>query len=319
MTEKKLLTLVKEKIRVKHYSLRTESAYVDWIRRFILYHNKTHPVKMNAKHIRDFLNYLAVKQNVAASTQNQALNAINFLYREVLDIDYEQLDHMVWAKKPRKIPVVLTKTEVNRLLEHMEGLSHLMASLLYGTGMRLIECLRLRVKDIDFKYNYIIIQAGKGKKDRHAILPQKLIKPLKGQISFVKVLHKRDVLNGLGRVYLPYAMSKKSPAKALEFGWQYLFPAERISVDPRSGEKHRHHQHETVLRNYIYLARKKAGILKPVSAHTLRHSFATHLLENGYDIRTVQELLGHKNIGTTMIYTHVLGKGGLTVKSPLDA
>lgn len=317
-SDKKLLTSVREKIRVKHYSLRTEKAYTDWIYRFIIYHNKKHPAEMGAKEIQQFLNYLAVNLNVASSSQNQALNAINFLYKEVLGMDYDQLKEIIWAKKPKKIPVVLSRPEINQLLSKMEGLPKLMASLLYGTGMRLIECLRVRVKDIDFNLNQIHIHAGKGRKDRVAILPQKLIGGLKIQINTVKALHQQDLAAGWGEVYLPYALHQKKKSTATEFGWQYLFPADRLSVDPRSGKKRRHHQHESVLRNYIYLARKKAGILKPVSCHTLRHSFATHLLEDGYDIRTVQELLGHSNVATTMIYTHVLNRGGMAVRSPLD-
>ena len=292
--EKKLLTQVREKIRVKHYSIRTEKAYLDWIYRFIVFHNKKHPAGMGAPEIQHFLNYLAVNLNVAASSQNQALNAINFLYKEVLKQDYEQLQEIIWAKKPKKIPVILSRSEVQLLLNQLEGLPRLMAMLLYGTGMRLIECLRLRVKDIDFTLNQIYIHSGKGKKDRVAILPQKLIGSLKIQINTVKALHQRDLAAGWGEVYLPDALHQKKKSMAFEFGWQYLFPADRLSVDPRS------------------------GILKPVSCHTLRHSFATHLLESGYDIRTVQELLGHSNVATTMIYTHVLNRGGMAVRSPLD-
>jgi len=318
MTKKKLLAKVRERIRVKHYSIRTEKAYINWIYRFIVFNNKKHPQDMGSNEIQIFLNYLATEQNVAASTQNQALNAINFLYREVLEIPYEKLKDVTWAKKPVKIPIVLSKTEVEKILDQMEGLPRTMASLLYGTGMRLIECLRLRVKDVDFKYNQIIIQAGKGNKDRHAILPQRLKKQLRMQLNHVKILHQKSLADGNGTVHLPHAQRQKAPGKARELAWQYVFPSDRLSVDPRTGDKHRHHQHETVLRNYIYLARKKAGIHKPVSAHTLRHSFATHLLENGYDIRTVQELLGHADVKTTMIYTHVLNKPGIAVKSPFD-
>lgn len=318
MAKEKLLTQVRERIRVKHYSIRTERSYVDWVHRFILFHKKRHPQEMGSKEIQQYLNYLAVKQNVAASTQNQALNAINFLYKEVLGIDFDDLEQVTWAKKPVKIPIVLSKEEVNNLLENMEGLPRMMASLLYGTGMRLIECLRLRVKDIDFQQNQINICAGKGNKDRIAIMPLKLRGQLEIQINIVKALHRQDCSHGHGQVYLPYALNRKAPKLAKELAWQYLFPANQYSIDPRSGKKRRHHQHESVLRNYIYLARKKAGILKQVSCHTLRHSFATHLLENGYDIRTLQELLGHSDVKTTMIYTHVLNTPGIAVKSPLD-
>ncbi|KAA3617853.1 MAG: integron integrase [Calditrichaeota bacterium] len=318
MTEKKLLLLLKEKIRAKHYSIRTEKSYIDWTKRYVYFHNLRHPNLMGAKEIEQFLNYLAVSRNLAASSQNQALNAINFLYKEVLKIDFDQLENISWAKKPKKLPVILSKNEVKKLLQHLNSQPWLMASLLYGTGMRNMECLRLRVKDIDFDQNQINIHCGKGAKDRRAILPESLKKHLQLQLNTVKALHEQDLINGNGEVFLPNALASKSPVSATEYGWKYLFPALRLSVDPRSGKKRRHHLNESVLRKYIYLARKKAGINKPVSAHTLRHSFATHLLENGYDIRTVQELLGHKDVKTTMIYTHVLNRPGLAVKSPLD-
>lgn len=318
MQEKKLLTQVRDLIRLKHYSLRTEKVYISWIYRFIKFYGEKHPRAMGSSEIRDYLNHLAVNRNVAASSQNQALNALNFLYKEVLNIDFATLDNLIWARKPKKIPVVLSVPEVKKLLSHMQGLPQLMAALLYGTGMRLIECLRLRVKDIDFSMHQIYIHNGKGNKDRVAILPDKLIQSLKLQIRYVSALHQKDLQQGAGNVYLPFALAQKKPRAAKELAWQYLFPSARLSVDPRSTERRRHHQHESVLRNHIYLARKKAAILKPVSCHTLRHSFATHLLENGYDIRTVQELLGHKDVRTTMIYTHVLNRGGLAVRSPLD-
>lgn len=318
MTQKKLLILLKEKIRTKHYSIRTEKSYVEWVKRFVHFHNLRHPKTMGAKEIEQFLNYLAVSQNMAASSQNQALNAINFLYKQVLNMEFDQLENIIWAKKPKKLPIILSKNEVHNLLQHLNNLPWLLASLLYGTGMRHMECLRLRVKDIDFQQNQINIHCGKGAKDRIAILPQSLKRHLQLQLNTVKALHEQDLINGNGEVYLPNAIANKAPASAKDLAWKYLFPAYRLSIDPRSGIKRRHHLHDSVLRKYIYLARRKAGIYKPISAHTLRHSFATHLLENGYDIRTVQELLGHKDVKTTMIYTHVLNRPGIAVKSPLD-
>ncbi len=313
-----LLDEVRNVIRVKHYSLRTEETYVQWIKRFVLFHNKRHPKYMGGKEISAFLTYLAVEQKVAASTQNQALNAIVFLYKEVLQQEVGVLEGITWAKKPERLPVVLTREEVRRLLSHLEGTKWLMASLLYGSGMRLLECLRLRVKDLDFGYGQIIVRDTKGTKDRVTMLPASLKEPLQMHLQKLKVLHDQDLEAGFGSVYMPYALEKKYPNASREFGWQYVFPASKLSVDPRTGVVRRHHLFETVLQKAIKEAVQKAGIDKFVHCHTLRHSFATHLLEDGYDIRTVQELLGHKDVSTTMIYTHVLNKGGKGVRSPLD-
>lgn len=318
MSDKKLITSIQDIIRAKHYSIRTEKAYIDWTIRYIKFHNYTHPVKLNHTHIQLFLNYLASKLNVAASTQNQALNAIIFLYRHVLHKPMEELIDITWSKKPKKLPVVASKKEINLILGSINGTPKLIASLLYGAGMRLIEALRLRVKDIDFYRNQIMIRDAKGAKDRTAIMPDMLIPNLQYQIKMVSLLHQKDIRNGYGRVYLPYALKHKYPNADREIGWQYLFPASTISIDPRTNEKRRHHLDESFIRKKIKQACKKSKIMKNISCHTLRHSFATHLLENGYDIRTVQELLGHKDIRTTMIYTHVLNKGGLAIRSPLD-
>ena len=318
MSQPRLLDLVRNEIRLRHYSLRTEKAYVDWITRFILFHNKRHPKDLGADHVSAYLTYLATRRNVAASTQNQALNALVFLYKQVLNIELDDLDQIVRAKKPKKLPVVLSREEITRLLSGLTGSHWLMGALLYGSGLRLMECLRLRVKDVDFDYNQILIRSGKGNKDRRSMLPQKVIEPLKRQIEYVYQLHLHDLENGYGEVYLPDALARKYPQAGKEKGWQYLFPAERISHDPRSGAWRRHHLHETVLQGKVKKAVRTAGIQKAASCHSLRHSFATHLLEDGYDIRTVQELLGHADIRTTMIYTHVLNRGGQGVLSPLD-
>ena len=313
-----LLDQVRTKIRVLHYSIRTEEAYVQWIRRFINFNNKKHPRDLGKSDIEKFLSYLAVKRNVAGSTQNQALNALLFLYKQVLVIQLPLIDDVVRAKKPVKLPVVLTKQEVKSLFSHLDGKSWLMASLLYGTGLRLMECIRLRVQDLDFEYSQIIVRQGKGNKDRKTMLPDQIIAPLKLQLSGVKTIHEKDINEGYGEVYLPYALERKYTKANKDWRWQYIFPANRRSIDPRSGINRRHHIDEKQLQRAIYSATKMAGILKPVSCHTLRHSFATHLLENGYDIRTVQELLGHSDVKTTMIYTHVLNKGGKGVISPMS-
>ncbi len=314
---RKLLDQVRDVLRAKHYSYRTEEAYVDWIRRFILFHNKSHPAEMGAPEIRSFLAYLATERNVSASTQNQALSAILFLYREVL---HKEIDTILLssAKRPERLPTVLTREEVQRLLEHLAGVYKLMAQLLYGSGLRLMECLRLRVKDVDFEYKCIIVRDGKGEKDRIVPLPETVIPGLRRQIERVRLLHEEDLVAGHGEVYLPYALAGKYPHAAREFVWQYIFPAPRRSVDPRTGKERRHHMDPTSLQRAVKQAAQKAGLQKRVTCHTLRHSFATHLLQTGYDIRTVQELLGHKDVRTTMIYTHVLQRGGLAVRSPLD-
>lgn len=314
----KLLDQVKEVIRKKHYSYKTEDAYVNWVKRYILFHNKKHPVDMGEKEISAFISDLAVNGKVAASTQNQALNAIVFLYKQVLNIDLGDFGPMERAKRPKKIPVVLNKEEVGRILGHMTGTNRLMAQILYGTGLRLIECLRLRVKDIEFVMNQIIVIDGKGAKDRVTILPETIKPLLRDHLNTVKAIHENDLKDGFGEVYLPYALDKKYKNAAKEWKWQYVFPASKISEDPRSGIKRRHHLDESVLRKAVKSAAQKAGINKLIGPHTFRHSFATHMLENGYDIRTVQELLGHEDVSTTMIYTHVMNKGGLGAKSPLD-
>ena len=314
---KKLLDQVRDALRLKHYSIRTEQAYVGWIKRFILFHNKRHPKEMGAPEIAAFLTHLAVDLNVAASTQNQALCALIFLYRQVLEIDPGPVD-AVRAKKPKRLPTVLTREEVRALLAALSGTNQLIAKLLYGCGLRLIECLRLRVKDIDFAYCQIIVRDGKGEKDRVTVLPQTLIAPLQEHLRRVRMIHDRDLNQGYGAVYLPYALERKYPNAHRQWGWQYVFPAPKLSIDPRTGIKRRHHLGASGPQRAIREATQLAGLNKPVGPHTLRHSFATHLLEDGYDIRTVQELLGHKDVRTTMIYTHVLQRGGLAVRSPLD-
>lgn len=315
----KLLDQLRDAVRVRHYSIRTEESYMDWVKRYILFHGKRHPKDMGKQEIGEFLTHLAVERNVAASTQNQALNALIFLYREVLGLDVGVLEGVVRAKTPERIPVVLTRTEVKLLMDRMpEDVFGLMARMLYGTGMRLMECVRLRVKDVDFGYGEIIIRDGKGAKDRVTMLPESLKEPLKSHLTGVESQFQGDLRMGVGPVYLPEALSVKYPNAGREWGWQYVFPSDRLSIDPRSGIKRRHHIHENGLQKWIKGAAIRAGINKPVKCHSLRHSFATHLLESGYDIRTVQELLGHKDVSTTMIYTHVLNKGGLGVRSPLD-
>ncbi|MDH7487374.1 MAG: integron integrase [Anaerolineae bacterium] len=314
---KKLLDQTRDAIRLKHYSYRTEETYLNWIRRYILFHNKRHPAEMGAPEVEAFLTHLAVKEHVAASTQNQALSALLFLYREVLHKDLGPIDALR-AKKPKRLPTVLTKEETLRLLNHLSGTHQLMAKLIYGSGLRLMECLRLRVKDLEFERRAIIVRDGKGEQDRVTVLPDSLIPLLQEHLQQVKALHQQDLAHGFGSVYLPDALARKYPNADKEWGWQYVFPANSLSRDPRSGVIRRHHVHESSLQKAIREAARLAGISKPVGPHTLRHCFATHLLENGYDIRTVQELLGHKDVKTTMIYTHVLQRGGLAVRSPLD-
>ncbi len=318
MSERKLLQKVREHIRTLHYSIRTEKAYISWIKQFVKYFNYTHPSEMGAAEIEDFLNYLANKRKVSASTQNQALNALNFLYNKVLDKPFGELEEVTWAKKPKKMPVILSTIETAKLLARLDGVYLLMAQLLYGAGLRLMECVRLRIKDVDFDMNQIVVRHGKGAKDRVTMLPQIARKSLLLQIQKTAIQHQQDLNDGYGSVYLPYALEKKYPNAAKELGWQYVFPASKVSVDPRSGTVQRHHISEALLQREIKRAARQSLILKPATCHTLRHSFATHLLQNGYDIRTVQDLLGHKDVSTTMIYTHVLNKGGMAVRSPLD-
>lgn len=314
----KLLDQVRGKIRLKHYSIRTEQAYTDWIKRYILHFNKRHPKDLGANEVEQFLTYLAVQGRVSASTQNQAKSALLFLYKEVLGEALPWLDDIEQAKAPKRLPTVLTKQEVQTILMQLNGTHHLIVSLLYGTGMRILECLRLRVKDIDFVRKEILIRDGKGYKDRVTMLPTSLIAPLKAHLSQVKALHDSDLASGYGAVYMPQALGKKYPYAARDWAWQYVFPSGKLSVDPRSDETRRHHVQDQAIQRAVRQAVVTAGLTKPATPHTLRHSFATHLLEGGYDIRTVQELLGHSDVATTMIYTHVLNKGGHGVASPLD-
>jgi integron integrase len=316
----KLLDQVRDVIRRKHFSIRTEQTYVDWIRRFILFHNKRHPREMAETEITAFLTHLARVGRVAASTQNQALSALLFLYKEVLKQNLGYLQGVERAKRPSRLPVVLTRDEVHKIFAHMHGTYRLMAGLLYGSGLRLMECVRLRVKDVDFGYARITVRDGKGGKDRVTMLPVNLAKPLERHLQKVKAQHEEDLEAGFGSVFLPGALARKNPAAAKEWAWQYVFPSSRLSADPRApaGVKQRHHVNESVLQEAVKNAVRASGFPKPATCHTLRHSFATHLLENGYDIRTVQELLGHKDVSTTMVYTHVLNKPGIGVKSPLD-
>lgn len=315
----KLLDQVRYTLRVKHYSLRTEEAYLDWIKRYILFHHKQHPKELNSPDIEAFLTHLAVEEHVAASTQDQALSAVLFLYREVLRQDLLYPIDAVRAKQPTHLPTVLSKAEVNRLLSRLSDPYELMAKLLYGCGLRLMECVRLRVKDVDFDQHQIIIRSGKGQKDRDTLLPDSLIPSLQRQLRYAKALHDNDLERGYGQVYLPFALERKYPNANREWGWQYVFPSSKLSSDPRAGHIRRHHVDETGLQKAVKAATRAAEINKSVGCHTLRHSFATHLLEAGYDIRTIQELLGHKSVQTTMIYTHVIKRGGLAVRSPLDS
>ena len=307
------------KLRANHYSLRTEAAYVGWILRFIRANRLRHPREMGGAEVEMFLTHLAVRGNVAASTQNQALSALLFLYRKVLGVDLPWMENVVRAKRPRRLPTVLSAGEVRTLLELMPARPRLLASLLYGTGMRLMEGLRLRVKDVDFERREIVVRDGKGGKDRRTMLPASLETGLREALAHALRLHAADLADGHGRVWLPHALARKYPNAAAEPAWQYLFPADALSVDPRDGTKRRHHIGEEALSRHIKQAALRARLAKTVSAHTLRHSFATHLLESGYDIRTVQALLGHKDLATTQIYTHVLGRGAGAVRSPLDA
>jgi integron integrase len=316
--EPKLLDRVRDALRVRHMSLRTEKSYVNWIRRYILFHAKKHPKEMGEAEINAFLTHLAVEHRVSASTQTQALCALLFLYRTVLGREVGELEGLVRARRRRKLPVVLTQEEVKSVLSRLQGDDRLFLSLLYGTGMRLAEALRLRVKDIDFSYDQIVVRDGKGAKDRVTMLPASLKSELAAHLKKVKRLHEADLREGRGKVHLPYALDRKYPGAAGEWGWQYAFPAPTFSQDPRSGERRRHHLHERGIQRAFHAAVREAGIVKPATCHTLRHSFATHLLMSGYDIRTVQEILGHKSVQTTMIYTHVLNRGGRGVQSPID-
>jgi integron integrase len=314
----RLLDRVRQAIRVRHFAIRTEQAYVDWVRRFILFHDKRHPLQMGAAEVEAFLTHLAVERSVAPATQSQAKAALLFLYREVLDVQLPWLDEVVAAKASRRLPVVLTPREAAALLHEMSGTTGLLASLLYGTGMRLLEGLRLRVKDIEFDRRELLVRDGKGGKDRVTVLPENLVLPLREQLAHAHALHERDLHAGHGQVWLPDALAVKYPRAARAWGWQWAFPSATRSTDPRSGIERRHHLNEASVQKAVAGAARRAGIDKPCSPHVLRHSFATHLLQDGYDIRTVQELLGHADVKTTMIYTHVLNRGGRGVRSPLD-
>ena len=323
---KKLLDQVTDAIRLKHYSYRTEQTYKEWIKRYILFHGKRHPKEMGQQEIQAYLSHLATEKKVAASTQNQALSAILFLYRHVLNIEIEFPTNIIRAEKSKTLPTVLTHHEAITVINKMQGTTQLMTKLLYGSGLRLMECIRLRVKDIDFGNHQIIVRDGKGEDDRLTILPETLIPDLDLHLQTVALIHQKDLAKGFGEVHLPYALSRKYPGAAKELAWQYVFPAVSLSMPPSptgrgdwgEGKRMRHHADPSVLQKAIRQAAKQAEINKPVSPHTFRHSFATRLLQNGYDIRTVQELLGHKDVKTTMIYTHVLNRGASAVRSPLD-
>lgn len=314
----RLMDQLKDKIRLKHYSIRTEKCYVDWAKRYIFFHNKKHPRDMGGAEVAKFLTHLATDLRVSASTQNQALNAIVFLYREVIDKDLGNIGDFLRAKRPERRPLVLSREEARRVIECLEGPSRLMAELLYGSGLRLMELVRLRVKDLDFAMNQVVVRDGKGQKDRLTMLSHKVKAPLESHLIRVKKIHEEDLVQGNGRVYLPFALDRKYPNADREWAWQWVFPSKSLSKDPRSGVIRRHHIHETSFQTAVKNAVRLAGLTKPASVHTFRHSFATHLLEAGYDIRTVQELLGHKDVSTTMIYTHVLNQGARGVRSPMD-
>ena len=318
MQKPKLLDRVRAVARLRHLSLRTEQAYSDWIKRFILFHKKRHPEGMGAEEIRLFLSHLAVEGQVSASTQNVALCALLFLYRDVLQIELPYVEGIQRAKRPTRVPVVFTRAEVSSLMSHLSGTYSLIAGLLYGSGLRLMEAVRLRVKDLDFEYMEILVRDGKGEKDRRTILPRPLSEPLRHQLERVKLLHETDLREGFGEAYLPYALARKYPNAPKEWAWQYVFPSAKLSVDPRSGVTRRQHASADSVQREVKRAIKRAGITKHGGCHTLRHSFATHLLEDGYDLRTIQELLGHSDVRTTQIYTHVLNRGGRGVRSPLE-
>ena len=315
----RLLDRVRIAIRTRHYSLRTEEAYVGWIKRFIFFHGKRHPAEMRGAEINGFLSHLAVQDHVSASTQNQALCALLFLYRHVLEKPFPDLERLVRAKRTRRLPVVMTRAEVRAVLSRLQGTPKLVATILYGSGMRLMEALRLRVKDIEFGRNLVTVREGKGDRDRRVPLPDVVRQELATWLSRVKRIHEQDLAEGFGFVYLPYALERKYPGASSKWAWQWLFPADARSTDPRSGVERRHHIQDWGIQRAVAQAARDVGIKKPVSCHTFRHSFATHLLEDGYDIRTIQELLGHRDLKTTMIYTHVLNRaGGRGVRSPAD-
>jgi integron integrase len=314
----RLLDQVREAVRARHYSRRTEKAYIHWIKRFIFFHGKRHPAELGASEVTAFLTSLAVHDKVAASTQNQALSALLFLYREVLSVELPWLDDVIRAKRPQHLPVVLTRDEVRAVLQRLDGAPRLMALLLYGAGLRLLECCRLRVKDVDFATNQIVIRHGKGGKDRVTMLPAAVKAALIAHLERARKQHQADLRHGAGWVELPSALTRKYPNAGRDWGWQWVFPATRMYVDRLTAQRRRHHLHESVLQRAVKDAVRGAGIAKPATCHTFRHSFATHLLEESHDIRTVQELLGHSDVSTTMIYTHVLNRGPAGVRSPAD-
>ena len=315
---RKLLDQVRDAVRLKHYAYSTEKAYVYWVKRYILFHSKRHPREMGFREVEAFLTHLARDENVSASTQNQALGALLFLYRNVLQVELGGPIEAMRANRSRRLPTVLSKEEVLRVLSLLRGTHRVMAQLLYGSGLRLMECHRLHIKDIDFDSHQIIVRDGKGDKDRVTMLPEVLVEPLKSQLAYVKKLHAQDVAKGYGSVELPFALARKYPNADKELAWQFVFPSGSLSKDPRTGIVRRHHLHPSGLQRAVNEAARQAGIAKTVSPHTFRHCFATHLLEAGYDIRTVQELLGHKDVRTTIVYTHVLQSSSLAVRSPLD-
>ena len=314
----KLLDRVREAIRTRHYSRRTEEAYVHWIRRYIVFHNKTQPADMGASEIAAFLTWLAVRQHVSASTQNQALSALLFLYGPVLGIALGPIEQMPRARMPIRVPVVLSRDEVKRVMDHLTGTMWIIVVLLYGAGLRIQDCLELRVKDLDFDRHQIVLRRGKGQKDRLTMLPMTVRERLQAHLSEVKQQHECDLAKGVGRAVLPFALERKYPKACTDWAWQFVFPASRICRDPRWGPPSRYHLHESVVQKAVTKAVRQAGLTKRASSHTFRHSFATHLLEDGYDIRTVQKLLGHADVSTTMIYLHVLNRGALGVRSPVD-
>lgn len=314
----RLLDQVRDRIRRKHFSIRTEQAYTHWVKAFVRFHGMKHPSLMGAREVESYLTHLSVERHVSSSTQNQALSALLFLYREVLEIELPWLDGIERSKRPKRMPVVLTQDEVAAVLGQLDGTTALILKLAYGTGMRIMEVVRLRVKDVEFSRSEILIREGKGFKDRVTMLPASLMLPLRDHLTRVRTLHERDCKEGLGEVFLPFALARKYPKAARDWGWQYVFPSNKLSTDPRSGRQGRHHADPQNLQRRMRMAVQAAGVNKPATPHTLRHSFATHLLQSGYDIRTVQELLGHKDVQTTMIYTHVLNRGGRGVASPLD-
>jgi len=314
----RLLDLFRETIRARHYSRRTEKAYAGWIKRYVFFNGRRHPRDMGVAEVKHFLSALAIEGRVSASTQNQAFSALLFLYRDVLGQALPGLEDVVRAKRPVRLPTVLSRDEVQAILRHLHGMPWLMASVMYGSGLRLLECARLRVKDVDFARGEITVRDGKGQKDRMTVLPGRLLDPLRGHLERVALQYEADVRHGAGAVALPSALARKYPRACRDWAWQWVFPATRLHDDPTTGDRCRHHIHETVLQRAFHAAVRQAGVPKPATCHTLRHSFATHLLEAGYDIRTIQELLGHNDVSTTMIYTHVLNRGGRGVRSPLD-